>query len=247
MVLCFFISINATVTTAAASSDLMQGQYKNKPIFYRKNPPPPIVASAKTEKKAQIYIEKLKIVPETLASPTSIGKFSITGNKSEDGGQLVVFSTDTGSSIKRYKAFINDRAAIGNIKPTDLRYFADLFDNRDNDKVVKWPSTSASAATAKPQATAEEKQAQIRNLKQEVEAIKQTIQAIRLVSGSQSYVASIQQQKDLASSLRIDNVEQTPEALAAAKEILERIHATIIEMNETETNSLVIVKKKFRS
>lgn len=247
MILCFLLSVNATA--AVDNSGLIKGTYKNKLVFYRKNPPPPIVASAKNEAEASGYIEKMKTATDQLTSPMQSGHFSINENKSVDRGQLVIFSTGTGPSIKRYKAFIKDRATIGNVKATDLSYFSNLFDNKDNDKIVKWmpASIAAAATTPTPQPTAEEKQAQIRNLKQEIVAIKQTIQAVRLVSGSQSYVASIQQQQEAASKLNPDTVEQTPEALAAARETLENTKTRIMEMNDRETSRLLEVNRKIQT
>lgn len=245
MILCFLLSVNTTAATA--NSGLIPGIYKNKTVFYRENPPPPIVASAKDEPEANGYLKKLeKTVPKSSAPAISLGSFLITGNESLDRGQLVVYSKGTDATAKRYKAFINERASINDVKATDLDYFSNLFDNKDNDKVVKWSSTSASpsAATATPQPTAEEKQAQIRNLKQGIVAIKQEIQAIRLASGSQSYVASIQQQKEVASNLNPDTVEQTPEAFAAVRDTLVATQAKILEINSTETNRLVEINKE---
>ena len=112
---------------------LLKAQYKNADVFCQMNPP--AVAVAKDDSEAQGYIDQVgkSIVTATKTSssitPSKIGKFTITKSQKEGSGVLVEFYIDKG---KVYKAFVDKKINLIDVTESNLEYFMNLLDNKDD-------------------------------------------------------------------------------------------------------------------
>jgi hypothetical protein len=146
----------------ATTEGLMKAQYKHSPkhkegtVFYRETPP--AVASAKAADEAKSYLDMLEQPVDPLVSTTTnpIGRFSVVGSKSFDTGiigTLVVYYPTVAKQDQALKAFIADRKTIRDVKVTDLEFFADLFEKKD--EIFKVAPSSATTTAAVPQSQQE--------------------------------------------------------------------------------------------
>lgn len=126
----FYFLLFATKPT---SISLVKGQYGGRNVFYdldTKN-----IAVADAEDEVTGYFEKLNKTPDPLLTSVPKGNFTITGSKQSEGDEGILLSYSEGSPPKNYKAYMM-RKSVDLVTTADLKFYADLFDNKENIKDI---------------------------------------------------------------------------------------------------------------